>query len=267
MPQEGALWLYSLSWEEAAAARDQANGTILIPIGSTEQHAKHLPLGTDSLLAISLAEAAATRTKVPIVPPLYFGWTPHHLALPGTISIKAETLVEVLYDIIDSLAQHDFKNFVVINGHRIVNIPWMQIAAERAQRRLGVNVFIFDPAYASKSIVKDLGFGEVGHAEEIETSQMLYCYPDLVHIEKAVDFIPKKKAYYAIDPSNSRDTLCYVPSTKETIAAYAPVSGGSVGEPTKASKEKGEKYHKHLVDVLCAILESLKRVGSLPAEY
>lgn len=251
-------WLQENSWEEAKELISVSKGVALIPVGSIEQHGYHLPVGTDSFVAITLAEEAALATNTLIVPPLWFGWCPHHMALPGTITIRPEVMIELLFDVIKSLAAHGVKKFVVINGHRIVNVIWMQIAAEKAQRELAVEVKIFDPAYMSKDIVGELGFGPVGHAEEIETSHMMYRYEDLVHLEKARDNPVKAKSLYSVDPQYAHDTLCYVPSTLQQAREHAAVSGGATGEPTKASKEKGEIYHNHLVKNLVSVIKSLQ---------
>ena len=90
------------------------------------------------------------------------------MILPGTITIRPEVLIEVIFDVIQSLHEHGFERFIFLNGHRIVNIAWLQIAGERVKRELGVKVMIFDPAYMSKSIIDSIGWGGVGHAEEIE---------------------------------------------------------------------------------------------------
>jgi len=253
-----ALWLHEMKWPDVLKYLEN-DDRIIIPWGSTEQHGKFAPLGTDTLAAIALAEDASAKTGVVIAPPMWFGWSPHHLVRPGTISVRAEVLIEVLYDVIKSLAKHGFKKFVVINGHRIVNIPWMQIAAERAQRELKVKVVIFDPAYMSKEIADKLGFGPVGHAEEIEISHMLYKYPQLIDLSKAKDYVPKEKPLYHVDPRDPRDTLCYVPSTEEDMKSLIEASGDSiVGRPTRSSAEKGKKYHEYLVSRLVEVLNMLK---------
>lgn len=98
-------------------------------------------------MAIALAEAASGKTGAVVAPPLWFGWSPHHMVLPGTITVRPEILAELVYDVMESLAKHGCRKFVLINGHRLVNIPWMQIACERARRLLGVQVALFDLAY------------------------------------------------------------------------------------------------------------------------
>jgi len=252
------VWLQNLTWEEVKVKTEESRGTIILPIGSTEQHGYHLPVGTDTMVANSIAEAAAVKAKVLVAPPLWFGWSPHHLVLPGTITIRAEVLIEVAYDIIKSLHHHKFDKFILLNGHRIVNVTWLQIVAERAKRKLGVKIVIFDPAYMSKEFKSDLGWGEVGHAEEIEGSHMWYCYPDLVKMERAKDNPHNHNTIYHVDPKYKGDTLCYVPSSPEEMKELAKKSGGTSGEPSKASREGGKKYHEHLVKKMIEVIEFLQ---------
>jgi creatinine amidohydrolase len=134
-----------------------------MPFGSTEQHGPHLPVGTDTLVAVTLAEDAAARTGILAAPPLWFGWSPHHMVLPGTITIRPDLLAEFAFDMVASLHHHGFDNFVFINGHRIVNITWMQIAGEKAKRELGVKLVIFRPClHVQDHFHKEAGLGERG---------------------------------------------------------------------------------------------------------
>lgn len=252
------IWLQENSWRDVERYLE-ADDRIVVPVGSTEQHGAFAPLGTDTYVAAAVAEAAGAAAGVLVAPPLWFGWSPHHLVRPGTISIRAEVLIEVLCDAIGSLAAHGFKKFVVLNGHRIVNISWMQIAAERAQRERGVKVVLFDPAYMSKEIVGRLGFGPIGHAEEIEISHMLAIHPDLVRLNEARDNPHTEKPLYHLDPHDPRDTLCYVPATREDLQAVFERTGDTLGGcPTQASAEKGRTYHEHLVGRLVEVLGLLK---------
>ncbi len=253
-----SVWLQENSWQELDKLRIKAKDTIIIPVGSTEQHGRHLPLGTDTMVATMLAVDAAEKAQVLVAPPLWYGWSPHHMVLPGTITLRPEVLIEVLYDVMESLGKHGFKRFIVINGHRIVNIPWMQIAAERAQRLLGIKVVIFDPAYMSKEVVGPLGFGAVGHSEEIESSHMLYKHPELVHLEQAQDNPITATPLYSVDPRFTGDTLCYVPSTLTHMQNSVDVAGGTTGKPSQTSAEKGQQYHEHLVGNLVEVIEQLQ---------
>ena len=86
--------LQELKWPEVKSYLEN-DQRIILPIGSTEQHSYWLPLGTDSMVAIALAEEAAQKTNVLVAPPLWTGWSPHHMALPGTITIRPEILIEL----------------------------------------------------------------------------------------------------------------------------------------------------------------------------
>jgi creatinine amidohydrolase len=253
--------LEEMSWQEVESFLKDDRSPILIPVGSIEQHGYHLPLGTDSMVAIGLANDAATLTQTMVTPPLWFGWSPHHLALPGSVSIRAEVLIELAYDVLESLSLHGAKKFIIINGHRIVNIPWLQIASERAKRKLGVQIAIFDPAYMIKEIAEKLGFGEIGHAEEIETSHALHLFRELVHMEKAQDYVHRKKVHYHIDPRISNDTLCYIPMTAKELKAISGKSGGTTGRPSLASADKGKILHDHLIKRLVEVIEEFRTIG------
>jgi creatinine amidohydrolase len=233
---------------------------IIIPVGSVEQHGNFAALGTDSYVSQCLAEDGSKRTGVMIASPLWYGWAPHHLVRKGTVSIRPEILIELLIDILSSLSKHGFKNFVIINGHRIVNIPWMQIAAQKAQADLGVKIMIFDPAYMSKELTReDPDFNQVGHADEIEISQMIYKYPDLVQLDKASDNPSVDDYLYHVDPASLLDTLCYVPSTAGHQTETLKKTGDTItGRPTEATAEKGRKYHEYLVKHLVEVLEKIK---------
>ena len=254
-----SAYLQTKTWEEAKEAFAMSKGVVIIPVGSTEQHSFHLPVGTDTYVACTLAEDAAEQTGALIVPPLSYGWSPHHMVRSGTLSVRPEILIELLFDVMQSLKAHGGTKIILLNGHRIVNVIWMQIAAEKAQRELDVQVKIFDPAFMSKDIVKSLGFGPVGHAEEIETSHMLYRYPELVQLEKARDNPIQEEALYSVDPLYIHDTLCYVPSTYAAALKTAEIAGGATGEPRKSNAEKGKIYHEHLVKNLVSVIRDMQK--------
>ena len=94
---------------------------ILIPIGSCEQHGAHLPLGTDTITALEVSRRAAEKADVPYAPPFWAGYSPQHMREPetgvGTITLRADTFTELLYDIARSLIHHGWNKLVFVNGH------------------------------------------------------------------------------------------------------------------------------------------------------
>jgi len=90
-----SVWLHENKWEDVEAYL-RVKKTVIVPFGSVEQHAKHLPMGTDTFVALRIAEDAGKETNTLVVPPTWFGFAPHHMAYPGTITFRAETLTNVI---------------------------------------------------------------------------------------------------------------------------------------------------------------------------
>jgi len=107
--------LAELNWMEIDAYLKKDNRLILV-LGSTEQHG-YLSVSTDVKVPLSLADAASQQTGVLVAPPLSFGVSPYFLAYPGTISLRVETLVNVVGDIVRSVYRQGFKRILVLNGH------------------------------------------------------------------------------------------------------------------------------------------------------
>ena len=249
--------LAKLSWAEVKDYLKK-NNSVIIPVGSIEQHGEHLPLGTDTMISEEIALSVSAATGILVSPSVSCGWSPHHMVLPGTITIRPEVLIDYLYDIIFSLSEHGFENFLLINGHRIVNISWMQIAAERAKRQLGVRVAIADPAWLSKEFSTRQELESVGHADEIETSHMLFIKPDLVNLSKAKDNKPASIACDVPDPRWEGDVLCYVPKTVAEMKESALKGGGTTGTPSRSTAEVGSAYHEWVVEKLVKYLKQLQ---------
>jgi creatinine amidohydrolase len=112
--------LYDLNWQQVAAYLER-DDRVVIPVGSTEQHA-YLSLGTDSILSERVAVEAAEPVGVPVLPAMPYGIAPGFAAFPGTVSLRPETLIAVLTDTLETLLSQGFRGFLVINGHG-GNIP------------------------------------------------------------------------------------------------------------------------------------------------
>lgn len=104
-----------MNWEQVEAYLGRDDRAV-VPIGSTEQHAQ-LSLCVDYILSERVAVEAAEPLQVPVFPGLPYGITPHFMAYPGTISLRAETYLALIGDILDSLYAHGFRRIVLVNGH------------------------------------------------------------------------------------------------------------------------------------------------------
>jgi creatinine amidohydrolase len=112
-----------MRWEELSVPEietlDRDRTVLLLPLGSVEQHGRHLPVGTDTMLASAVSAAASKRLpeRIAVLPPSWYGFSPHHMHFPGTVTLRANTLLSVVEDIVGSLVAHGFKRVVLVNGH------------------------------------------------------------------------------------------------------------------------------------------------------
>ncbi len=251
--------LSEMTWEDVEHVLKVSNPVIILPVGSTEQHGRHLPLGTDSFAAVDLAEAAGKKIERAITaPPVFYGMSSHHMALPGTISIRPEVLVEFTYDVVASLAEHGFNRFILLNGHRVANLPWMQLVCERIHRKLnGCRAVLFDPAYMSREVVDQLNLGVIGHGEEIETSHMLTVLPALCRMDRVEDHPAPETPLFSVDPRCTNDSLVYIPTPPGEAAKTVGKTGGVTGRPSRADARKGSIYRKHLLGRLAEVIEQM----------
>lgn len=192
------IWLNEMSWTDVEEYL-KTSDVVLIPIGSTEQHGPALPLGLDTYVAITLAEDAAKKTSVLVTPPMWFGDSPHHLAFPGTISIKTETLVEYVKDVIRSLVKHGFKKIVIVNGHKVTNLDALHSATRNLKEFEFPDVFmaVIDPIKIGVDVANKVKESKEHHSGELEASHMLYKYPQLVKVDKIPKIEPHLEVKYS----------------------------------------------------------------------
>lgn len=105
-----------MNWMQVEALLRTGEDRAVLPLGSVEQHA-YLSLAVDALLAEAVAAEAADPLGVPVFPAQAYGYTPTYMAYPGTMTLRLETLLAVLTDLIGSLHQHGFRRVLVVNGH------------------------------------------------------------------------------------------------------------------------------------------------------
>jgi creatinine amidohydrolase len=166
-------------WREVRAAGERGAIAVL-PVGSQEQHSEHLPMGTDTLLAEAVVDAAAGllgdgSPELVRLPALPYGHSPHHL-FAAAVSLSATTLLAVLDDALDSLVRSGFRRVLLVNGHG-GNDEVVKLAVKRCALRSDVALgacsywALTGPQEPSRS---------PGHAGRFETSLLLAAHPDLV---------------------------------------------------------------------------------------
>lgn len=256
-------WLQEMTWPEVETVLDRTT-TVLLPLGSTEQHGPHLPEGTDTYVPVHLAERVAHLTGAPIAPPLWFTTCEQHMAFGGTISLRPTTLVALLHDVWSSLARHGFRDFVLLNGHLGGAHPALLAAIDEFQLDVaGVKVWDVDlNAIAAAELLGICEASVFPHAEELEVSQMLAIRPGLVDLSKAVDVAPDL-------PPNERPgplgTGVLHRMTAEEMRRLTP--SGIIGLATRGTAAKGEAILAAQVDRIAALVEEIgerRRRGQEP---
>jgi creatinine amidohydrolase len=253
------LYLHENKWEDIESYLKKSQ-TIILPVGSVEQHGKHLPLGTDSILAQDIALDAAEKTDTLVASPLWYGWAPHHMAYPGTVTLRPETLTQLVEDVLNSLIYHGFKKILIVNGHREANLPPLRIAMTRVRNQTGAFISIADPFYINSEKGKEISEvdpGGIGHAEELETSVMYHKHEDLCNPENAAKNIPENHhKFLQHDPHVATDKIL----TASDVGTYkeATKGVGVMGDATTADPIKGEIYQKQLVQNIVEFLEYIE---------
>lgn len=223
--------LYELKWTDVAALSKDT--PLLIPIAALEQHGRHMPVFTDSLLLGEVVRRAQERLegRVLITPLMWLGNSEHHLDFPGTMTASPRVYLDLLKDMVENFLFHGFRRIVLLNGHGGNIVPSQQALFEVRQKyRERADLLLLACTYWTLGgkpyeVNGQIKQQQMGHACEWETSMMLRIRPELVgdlsHVE-AVDFgrafAPAHRAWI----------------TKDRTAA------GHIGDPRSATAEKGE---------------------------
>ncbi|MFY0989549.1 creatininase family protein [Halomonas sp. C05BenzN] len=180
--------LQHATWQEVEAYLQRSTG-IILPIGSTEQHGPNGLLGTDAICPEAIAWALGERHGVLVGPTQSIGMAQHHLAFPGTITLRPSTLIAVLRDTIVSLARHGFTHVFLLNGHggniATVNAAFAEVYSERSllglSGELDLTLFNWFAGRRGRELAESLyGDAEGSHATASEVSLSWFARPEAV---------------------------------------------------------------------------------------
>ena len=236
--------LHEMSWPEAKEYFAKSD-IVILPVGANEQHGPANPLGTDHLIARSIAEETAKRTGVLCLQVIPFGVSAHHKQFWGTIFISAGTFKRYVGETCLSLSYCGVRKIVVVNGHGGNLAALSDLARELRENGVFMSVFQWWPAAAR--LLPDLFVGEERrHAGAEETSVNLALHPNLVDMSRAVDEQPRGHALRA-------EGLTLPLSTVDET------SSGVYGKQSTASAEKGKQVFEAVVNELVRHVNLLKK--------
>lgn len=241
-------------WEEATAFDlNPSNALALLCVGSTEQHSDYLPLGTDSIIGENLGRAAAQKANCPVVmlPVQHIGFSPHHRAFPGALTLSQTTMFHYLVELCRCVYANGVENLMILNSHggnqtclqSVVN----EIGATLNKR--AVLVRYWDLIAGAIGGIRETGPGGMGHACELETSLMLHFRPDLVHTDRIDERPPATGSeWHHPDMFAANKVYIYKPFNE-----YSPK--GNIGQPEFGNVEKGGKIASLVITELARLME------------
>lgn len=236
------MLLHDITMKEFKAGLKKTK-TLIIPYGTVEAHGTHLPLSTDTIAIWKAAEEAAKKRAVFVAPPIHYGVCTSTGQHPGSLGITPETLRRITVDLVVDAHAKGIKNFILVSGHGgsihtsamkeaagmvVDEIPGIRVAA------LNIYEVIGKEALAIAETERD------SHAGELETSLILFLNPELVKGKG------KKERPKVPRPFIVKEKQKYWP-------------GAVDGDPTKATKKKGELFFKVMVKGVVGLIDKIEK--------
>ena len=242
------MQLTDLNWPAIDALSKDT--PVVFPVAALEQHGRHLPLFTDSLLLGEIIRRATERlsNRILFAPLQWLGNSDHHLEFPGTLSAPPRAYIDLLNGVLENFIGHGFRRLVIINGHGGNDVPGRQAIFETRQRhrhrrdlllllatywQLGAKPWEAEPRLQQR---------QMGHACEWETSMILRIAPKLVGASNQLEPVPFGSGF---EPA-SRGWI-----TRDRTAP------GHIGDPRAATPEKGETLFRAFTDDVVRLLERI----------
>ncbi len=250
-----SVLMEELTWPEVKQAIAEGVTSVIVPVGATEQHGPHLPLATDSLHTVAMLKEVAVRLPALLAPLMPVGCSQHHMAFPGTMTVRQSTLAAVLRDWCQSLSRHGFHYILIYSGHGGNAKPLGEIIAN-LQAKFGPTRII---GCTDWRVYDDTLFAEAsrhgidrptagGHSGELETSMMLALRPELVRMDIA-------RPGYMGDPEAIRPAIF-----KRGTGSVA--EDGVLGDPTPGDGIRGGVYLEAMVDKLTEFFRAAMTVSA-----
>jgi creatinine amidohydrolase len=240
--QQHSVRLEDLTWKEAETVLTP-EAIVMIPIGAaSKEHGPHLRLGNDAILAEYFTREVMQRTPVVVAPIVNYHFYPAFVEYAGSTSLRLETARDLIVDICRGLAHFGPHKFYALNTG-VSTIRALKPAVEILAKD-GITLTFTDILHAGEAEEKAVTTQKEGtHADEIETSMMLYIAPKTVDMKKAAKDFPSR------DPGPLQHTDPNGPR-------YS--GSGIYGDATLATREKGERVVKAKIDAMVREIEALR---------
>ncbi|MBN1479522.1 creatininase family protein [candidate division KSB1 bacterium] len=225
----------------------------IVPLGCLEKHSDFLPLGTDSLLAYKLACLAAEKEAAVVFPPQHYMMVASAAAQPGAIVFDAKLSMEIVERLFEEIARNGFKKIILYNfhgGNRNITPLFLQNHLARQPRDYVLYMPKFD--WEVEDVIATYchsNFG--GHADEWETSLMLYLFPELVKMEQ----VPPR----SVGQPQHRLTSLHKMDIKTPVDFYSIFPTHYAGEAEFATTETGQKAVDVITDRLAQVIKTVKQ--------
>jgi creatinine amidohydrolase len=248
-------FLERMTWPEVEAEQKRGVDAVLIPIGSTEQHGRHMPLDTDCLIARELCRRTAELgeeqgVNLLVAPTLNVTLSWYHMQFPGSMRLSTTTFLQAFREICDSLVHHGFETLLAVNGHGGNNAA-LTVAVNHYMETTGRRVFLVQWWDLAADVLAEIE-GPMLHAEEAETSIALALGQRVVESEAARDAFDRGQAVKEAGmpwTSFGKYGLTHRgPGVVVPMDMLRDISeSGVVGDATRASRATGERVVEALV--------------------
>jgi creatinine amidohydrolase len=214
-----------LMYPTEIAALIERDPRLIVPVGTCEQHGRHLPLGSDTLIVERLAADLSAEFGVLLAPTIEYGVNVvTEKGFPGNASVRKKTLHRMLNDLVDSWEATGIREFILLTAHE--HDPHLEALSTLITREARIRVVdIFGVNF--RELLE--GQDEPMHGDEVDTSLLLYIAPELVDMSRAQDYMM------------SRDELRRY---RRGWLKVPRASAGSIGRPTLASATKGRAIYE-----------------------
>ena len=237
-----SLYMPDMTNLEVREYLEEGGRTVIVPVGSTEDHGDHGPLWTDVYIPLEVAKRAAPEVGAIVGPPIPFGIAHDHRGASGLVQLRMDTFMDLVRDVCVSLASVGFTRIVLLNGH-YCNAHALEFSVARCHDELpeGTRVYPFSywtglrPEEAEQYLSGSVGI----HANVGETSILLAISEELCDMERVRDYVPdlpelRTSPFALLDP--------LFLATPGSFWSLLEAGGGVWGKPSESTAEKGEQF-------------------------